>query len=204
MLEESLNDEEEREFDLMEHDGSKQPHILHRIEIVNLEFQDEATNENITIRKKDAQIQALMENFMRAKHVISYLEQENKQLSDKQVLMELELLKAKRQGDKGKSIMQDEETPTTLTTKQRLEKEIEEDRETRLDRVNLHLEKLLRRVNRDNQIIRHMARHYRTRNKICNIRVKQMKTRIKQALKGKKEGDRLRLLIEASLDNPNT
>lgn len=41
-------------------------------------------------------------------------------------------------------------------------REIEEDRETWLDRVNLHLEKLLKRANRDNQIIRHMAYHYRT------------------------------------------
>jgi len=56
--------------------------------------------------------------------------------------MELELLKAKRQSDKGKSTMQEEETSTTLTTKQRIKKEIEEDRETWLDRVNLHLEKL--------------------------------------------------------------
>jgi len=91
-----------------------------------------------------------------------------------------------------------------LTTKQRLEKEFEEDRETWLDKFNFHLEKLLQRANGDNQIIRHMAHHYRTWNKICNIRVKQMKTRLKQALKGKKEGDRLRLLVEASLANPNT
>jgi len=100
--------------------------------------------------------------------------------------------------------MREEESPTTLTTKQRLEKEIEEDRETWLDRVNSHLEKLLQKANRDNQIIRHMARHYRTQNKICNIRVKQMKSRLKQALKSKREGDRLRFLAEASLANQDT
>jgi len=44
-----------------------------------------------------------------------------------------------------------------------------------------------------------MAYHYRPRNKICNIRVKQMKARLRRALKGKKEEDRLRLLAEASL-----
>ena len=118
--------------------------------------------------------------------------------------MELELLKAKRQGDKGKSVMQEEETPATLTTKQRLLKEIEEDRENWLDMVNLHLEKLLQKANRDNKIIRHMAHHYRTRNKICNIRVKQMKTRLKEALKGNKEGDRLSFIAEASLANQDT
>ena len=79
-----------------------------------------------------------------------------------------------------------------------IEKEIEDDRETWLERVNLHLEKLLQKSNRDNQMIRHMAYHYRTQNKICNMRVKKMKARLRQALKGKKE-DRLRFLVEASL-----
>lgn len=40
----------------MEHDGLEHPHIHHGIDIINLEAQDEATNENITIREKDAQI----------------------------------------------------------------------------------------------------------------------------------------------------
>lgn len=91
-----------RKGNLMEHDEPEQPHIHHGIEIVGLEAQDEVTNENIIIKEKDSQIQALMDNLARAKHAISYLELENKQLSDKQVLMQLELLKAKRQGDKGK------------------------------------------------------------------------------------------------------
>lgn len=95
-----------------------------------------------------------------------------------------------------------EEDP--LTTKQVLEKEIEEDRETWLDRVNFHLEKLIERANRDHQIIRHMSFHYRTRNKICNIRVKKMKIRLKQALKHKKEGDRIMLLVEDSLAKLDT
>lgn len=37
MMEESLNDEEEREFDLMENDEPEQPYIHHGIEIVDLE-----------------------------------------------------------------------------------------------------------------------------------------------------------------------
>ncbi len=124
MLEGSLNDEEEREFDLMEHDGLEKPHIHDGIEMVNLEAQDEATNEDITIREKYAHIQVLMDKLARAKYVISYLDQENKQISEKQVLVELELLNAKRQGDKGKSLMQEEETTSTLTTKQWLERRL--------------------------------------------------------------------------------
>lgn len=80
-----------------------------------------------------------MDNLERAEYVITYLEQENNQLSDKQVLMELEMLKAKRKSGK--------ETQITLTP---IKKEIENDRETWLERVNLHLEKLLWKANRDN------------------------------------------------------
>ena len=61
--------------------------------------------------------------------------------------MELELLKTKRQSDKGKSTIQEEEAPVTLTS---IEKKIESDREIFLERVNFHLEKLLQRANRDN------------------------------------------------------
>jgi len=55
--------------------------------------------------------------------------------------------------------MQEEEASVTLTP---IEEEIEGDREIWIERVNLHLEKLLQKVNRDNQIIRYMAYHYRT------------------------------------------
>ncbi len=41
-----------------------------------------------------------MVNLERAKYVITFLEHENKQLSDKHILMELELLKVKWQSDK--------------------------------------------------------------------------------------------------------
>lgn len=54
MLEESLNDEEEREFDLMEHDGLEQPYVYRGIRIADLEARDEARNENITIMEKYA------------------------------------------------------------------------------------------------------------------------------------------------------
>ena len=107
--------------------------------------------------------------------------------------MELELLKVKRQGDK--------EAPITLPP---IQKEIEVDRETWLERVNLHLEKLLQNANRDNQMIRNMAYHYRTQNKICNMRVKKIKVRLIRALKGKKEEDRLRMLVEDSLVHQST
>ena len=85
-----------------------------------------------------------------------------------------------------------------------IEQEIEDDRYTWLEIVNLHLEKLLRKANRHNQMITHMAYHYRTRNKICNRRVRKMKVRLRRALKGKKEEDRLMMLVEASLAHQST
>jgi len=59
----------------------------------------------------------------------------------------MELLEIKRQGDKGESAMQKEEALVTLTP---IEKEIEDDRETWLERVNFHSEKLSQKANRDN------------------------------------------------------
>ena len=53
-------------------------------------------------------------------------------------------------------------------------------------------------------MIRNMAYHYRTQNTFCNMRVKKMKGRLRQTLKGKKEEDRLRILIEASLAHQDT
>lgn len=67
----------------MKHDEPEQHHIHHGIEAIDLEAQEEATKENIIIQEKEAQIQALMDNLDRAKYVITYMEQENKQLSDK-------------------------------------------------------------------------------------------------------------------------
>ena len=84
MLEDSFDDEEkERDFDLIEHDEPEQHYTHHGMEIIDLEAQDEETIKDIIIKEKEAQVQALMENLERAKYVITYLEQENKQLSDK-------------------------------------------------------------------------------------------------------------------------
>lgn len=94
----------------------------------------------------EAQIKALVDNIERSKFIMKYLEQENKQLSDKQVLMELQMIKANRQMAK--------DTHVTFT---HIEQEIENDRETWLDRVNIHLEGLIEKANRDKKMLRHMA-----------------------------------------------
>ena len=63
-------------------------------------------------------------------------------MNDKQVLMELEILKMKRQSDKKAHV--------TLTS---IEQDIENDREIWLERVNIHLEGLIEKVNRDKKML---------------------------------------------------
>ena len=45
-----------------------------------------------------------------------------------------------------------------------MEQEINEDQEANLKRVNMHLERLLDKADKDLALLRHMAFHYRARN----------------------------------------
>ena len=44
-----------------------------------------------------------------------------------------------------------------------------------------------------------MAYHYLSQNKICKTRINNLKAKLKRALRAKKEQDKLKILIEASL-----
>ena len=145
------------------------------------------------IKEKEAEIQAFSANLKRAKWVISYLEQENKKLTDKQELMELQIIKENRQRSK--------KAKGKLTS---VEKEIENDRKFLLEKVNMHLEMLLEKANREKKMLCHMAYHYLTRNKICNARTKRLKAKLRRVLRNKKEKDKLKILAEASLAQQNT
>ena len=48
-------------------------------------------------------------------------------------------------------------------------------------------------------MLRCIAYHYMTRNKIYNIRMRKLKARLRKALRSKKEKDKLKILVEASL-----
>ena len=85
-----------------------------------------------------------------------------------------------------------------------LEQEIEVDQESWLERTNIHLEKLLEKANKEKKMLRHMAYHYLTRNKICKTRVKRLKAKLKRDLRSKKEQDKLKILAEASLAHQST
>ena len=86
------------------------------------------------IREQDTEIKDLILNFERARWVIKYLEKRNKQLEDQQMIRELQSIRENRQAVQQRGI---ELTP--------LEQEINNDRESWLDRVNLQLDKSWRR-----------------------------------------------------------
>ena len=84
------------------------------------------------------------------------------------------------------------------------EHEVETDRESWLERVNIHLDKLLAKANRDKDMLRHIKHHYWARMHVNKARVSILKKRLSQALKWRKRPDPLRVLAEASLAEHNT
>ena len=88
-----------------------------------------------------------------------------------------------------------------------LEHEINEDREANLERVSMHLERLLDKADKDHSLLRHMAFHYRARNMSAKARIKSLKAKLSKATKEAKEAkeqDRLRILAEASMAQHST
>ena len=88
-----------------------------------------------------------------------------------------------------------------------LEQQVNEDREANLERVNIYLEEQLKKANRDNALLKHMAMHYKVRNLVCKARIRSLKAKLKKAVKKQKrqkELDRLRILAEASLTEHST
>ena len=88
-----------------------------------------------------------------------------------------------------------------------LEQEINEDRETNLERVNMHLERLLDKANKDLALLRHMEFHYRAQNMSAKARIKSLKAKLRKAKRRAKEAEeqyRLRILAETSLTQHGT
>ena len=72
-----------------------------------------------------------------------------------------------------------------------------------LERINGHLEKLLVKAKKDNDIQRRMANYYAMRNKIGRAKLKRAHAKI-EALTKQEEKRRLDILAEASLHASNT
>ena len=87
-----------------------------------------------------------------------------------------------------------------------LEQEINEDRESWLKRINIHLERLLDKADRDKTLLRDMVFHYRAGHMSSKARIRNLKEKLKKATKKKKrqkEHDQLQILAEASLAQHN-
>ena len=61
-----------------------------------------------------------------------------------------------------------------------LEQEINDDQEYWLERINIHLERLLVKADRDKALLRHMAFHYMARNKVCKARIRNLKAKLRR------------------------
>ena len=144
-----------------------------------------------TIQEQKAEIDALSIKLKRAQWVINYLEQRNKQLEDQQSVMELQNIRENRQAAQRSQI---ELTP--------LEKAIDDDREIWLERVNIHLEKLLVKANKEKNMLRHMKNHYWARNHVFNARIKILKAKLRRALKRRKRHDRLQICLLYTSPSP--
>lgn len=90
------------------------------------------------------------------------------------------------------------ELANKLTFNEQLAIMINEDRENCLDRANQHLEKLLDKARKYNDIYIRMEKHYSKRNNIARSKLKRENEKIETLTMQKDEG-RLHILVEASL-----
>ena len=120
------------------------------------------------------------------------LKQRNKQLEDQQAIMEFQNIRENCQAAQRRRV--------ELTS---LEQEVNADRESWLERVNIHLERRLEKAMNDKNMLRNMAYHYFSRNMVCQARIGSLKAILKRASRRQKEHDRLEILAEASLSQHN-
>ena len=74
-------------------------------DLVDLDEQHDHEASNLIIKERDSQIRELQTNLEISKFFISYYEQENEQLKTKQAILEIQLLKAKREENKEKAFL---------------------------------------------------------------------------------------------------
>jgi len=127
------------------------------------------------IKEQETDVRALQIQLEMAKSNIRYLEQRNKQLEDQHAIIELQNIRENRQAAQHREI--------EFTS---LERQVNEDREANLERVNIYLEERLKKEIRDNALLKHMAMHYKTQNLVCKARIRNPKAKLKKAVKRQK------------------
>ena len=78
-------------------------------------------------------------------------------------------------------------------------REINENREFWLDKVNFLLKNILNRANKDNKFQRHVVSHYYTRNQVSKVKIKQLKEKVKETQIRQEEKGKLYLVAHASM-----
>lgn len=163
--------------------------ILVHDDVTNIGSQNAHLRE--IIQEQQIDITSLPLDLERAKWTMKYLEQRKKQLEGQQAIMELQNIHENCQAAQRRRI--------ELTS---LEKDINDDRDSWLKRIKIHLEKLLEKADRDKALLRHMVFHYKACTMSSKARIRNLKAKLKKAIKKKKrkkEHDHLRILVEASL-----
>jgi len=72
-----------------------------------------------------------------------------------------------------------------------LEKEVNADRESWIERANIHLERRLEKAINEKNMLRNMAYHYLSRNMVCQARIRSLKAKLKKASKRRREHEGL-------------
>ena len=87
----------------------QQEEDLHETEqdfhLVHLSENDDSESKTIVIKDNDALIGEIQVNFQREKYIITYYEQENKQFETKHELMEIQLIKEKKEAEMAKALL---------------------------------------------------------------------------------------------------
>ena len=84
-----------------------------------------------------------------------------------------------------------------------LEQEVNVDRESWLERANIHLERKLEKAINENNMLRKMAYRYLSRNIVCQARIRSLKAKLKKASRRQKEHEGIQRLAEDSLAQHN-
>lgn len=126
--------------------------------------------------------------MIEANALIACLQQGNMQLKVDRMLQEKHIMKLQKE-TKGKqksktkgSKKEIQQQRKQVTMDEIIDREIDEDKEYCLEKVNDHLDKLLKKENRDKRLQKHMVSHYYTKNMILKVKVKQMKVRLNETL----------------------
>ena len=84
-----------------------------------------------------------------------------------------------------------------------LEQEVNVDKESWIERANIHLERNLEKGINEKNMLRNLSYYYLSRNMVCQARIRSLKAKLKRAWRRQKEHEGLQILAKASLAQHN-